>query len=256
MRTQSVDTSPEAERVLIELIRKAPITKRFELVRSLTTFAIRLNKQNIREQFPNATTQQVAEMFVLDHYDHALANGLHSVLQAKSVHLSDTPSIINAITPITILFEQMNIAYCLIGTLANSMYGMQRAAFDIDFTANLHPKSVSPFLQKLADTYYFDQEIAEKAIQQKASFSGLHLESMLRVNIHTLPFDTFVAEMYQRANCYALTKDSKALRIASLEDIVLIQLVEYKAKGAVADDCWNEILGISKCRREQLHLLI
>jgi len=40
MRTQSSDTSPEAEQMLISLIRKAPITKRFELVNSLTSLYI------------------------------------------------------------------------------------------------------------------------------------------------------------------------------------------------------------------------
>ncbi len=256
MRTQSVDTSPEAERVLIELIRKAPIAKRFELVRSLTTFAIRLNKQNISEHHPNATKQQVAEMFVLDHYDRVLADGLHSALQEKHIHLSNTPNIIDAITPITTLFEQMNVPYCLTGTLANSIYGMQRAAFDIDFIADLHPRSVLLFLQGLAEGYYFDQEIAKEAVQQKASFNGLHLESMLRVNMHMHmpPFDSFVAEVYQRARCYSLTKDSRTFRITSPEDIVLIQLIEYQAGGEVADDCWNEILGVLKIQKETIAL--
>ena len=36
MRTQSIDTSPDAERVLIEMIRKAPITKRFAFVQAWT----------------------------------------------------------------------------------------------------------------------------------------------------------------------------------------------------------------------------
>ena len=36
MKTQSQDTSIEAERILIDLIRKAPARKRFQLVQSMT----------------------------------------------------------------------------------------------------------------------------------------------------------------------------------------------------------------------------
>ncbi|GHO76947.1 hypothetical protein KSD_47180 [Ktedonobacter sp. SOSP1-85] len=36
MSTQSVDTHPDAERVFIDLIRKAPVERRFRLVQSLT----------------------------------------------------------------------------------------------------------------------------------------------------------------------------------------------------------------------------
>jgi hypothetical protein len=36
MRTQSVDTHPEAERIMIELIRRASMSKRFQLVQTLT----------------------------------------------------------------------------------------------------------------------------------------------------------------------------------------------------------------------------
>ena len=38
MRTQSMDTGPEAERVQIELLRKASVTKRFVLIESWSQF--------------------------------------------------------------------------------------------------------------------------------------------------------------------------------------------------------------------------
>ncbi len=252
MRTQSVDTSPEAERVLIELIRKAPIAKRFELVRSLTAFAIKLNKQNIREQYSKATEQQVAERFVLDHYNSVLANGLHSALQKMPVHLSDTPNIINAITPISTLFRRMNIAYCLTGTIASSIYGMQRAAFDIDFIAGIGPKAIAFLLENLSSTYYFDKATIKEANICKTSFEGLHIESVLRVNIHSFHTGTFAEEMYRRVQTHILTKDDKAFCIASPEDIVLTQLLEYEAGGEVADDRWNELLGVLKVQKETI----
>jgi len=250
MRTQSVDTSPEVERVLIGLIRKAPLSKRFELVRSLTAFTVRLNKQNIRELYPSATAQQVAEQFVLDHYGSALANGLRLAAQKTNICFSDAPSIIDVITSITTLFEQLYVPYCLVGTLGASLYGMQRATFSIDFIANIPSEQVARLLNEAAPLYYFEEDI----VGASATFVGLHLPSLLKVNIHTCQLDTFTTRVYRRAKTYSLVQEEKAFSIASPEDILLTQLMEYQKSGEVADDQWNEILGVLKVQDECLAL--
>jgi len=250
MRTQSVDTSPEVERVLIGLIRKAPLSKRFELVRSLTAFTVRLNKQNIRELYPSATAQQVAEQFVLDHYGSALANGLRLAAQKTNICFSDAPSIIDVITSITTLFEQLYVPYCLVGTLGASLYGMQRATFSIDFIANIPSEQVARLLNEAAPLYYFEEDI----VGASATFVGLHLPSLLKVNIHTCQLDTFTTRVYRIAKTYSLVQEEKAFSIASPEDILLTQLMEYQKSGEVADDQWNEILGVLKVQDECLAL--
>lgn len=254
MRTQSSDTTPEAEQMLISLIRKAPITKRFELVNSLTSFATKLNKQNIHEQHPDATNQQIAEYFVRDHYDRALAESLHSTLQRKQIYLSDTPDILNTITPIATVFEQLNINYCIAGTIANSIYGMQRATFDIDFIADLSSKNFLLFLRLLTSAYCFDEATVKDATIQQTLFEGLHLPSMLKVNVYPRSANSFIDEVYRRVQFHALIKDGQIFRIASPEDTILTQLMDYKISGEVADDCWNEILGVLKVQKESLDL--
>src|SRR5437899_8067577 len=76
VRTQSKDTSPEAERVQIELIRKAPISKRFALVRSWSQFLIEANRRQIRKDHPNASEEEIALIFVARHYGQTLADRL------------------------------------------------------------------------------------------------------------------------------------------------------------------------------------
>ena len=255
MRTQSSDTTPEAEQMLISLIRKAPITKRFELVNSLSSFAAKLNKQNIREQHPDATNQQVAEYFVSDHYDRALAKGLHSALQGKEVSLSDTLDIVDAITSIATVFEQLDISYCITGTIANSIYGMQRAAFDVDFTTDLSLENVPLFLSLLTPTYYFDETSVRDAVVQQTFFEGLQLSTMLKIHVSPRSTDNpFMVKVYQRVQFHALVKEGKIFRIASPEDTILTQLMVYKANGEVADDCWNEMLGVLKVQKEVLDI--
>src|SRR5450432_1573489 len=105
MRTQSRDTSPEAERVLIELIRKAPISKRFGLVRSMTTFAATLNLKNIQEQQPCTAKEEIAERFIADHHSQALAKQLHVALLHHSTQ--STTDLLEAIQSLSAIFEKL-----------------------------------------------------------------------------------------------------------------------------------------------------
>src|SRR5438270_6812013 len=94
MRTQSMDTSPEAERVLIELIRKAPLTKRFGSVRSWTKIISRLNLQGIREEYPDVSEAEIALRLVEDTYDQTLVNDLQTFLKNRITKISETTDIL------------------------------------------------------------------------------------------------------------------------------------------------------------------
>ncbi len=83
MRTQSEDTSPEMERVQIELIRKATISKRFALMQAWSQFLIEANKQGIRKDHPGASEEEVALIFVGRHYGQALADRLQADLARR-----------------------------------------------------------------------------------------------------------------------------------------------------------------------------
>ena len=83
MRTQSMDTSPEAERVQIELIRKAPLTKRIALMEAWSQFLIEANKQSIRQAHPNASEEEVRLIFVEMHYGKKLADGVREALARR-----------------------------------------------------------------------------------------------------------------------------------------------------------------------------
>ena len=74
MRTQSEDTSPEMERVQIELIRKASSAKLFGLVRSMSQTMMQASRENIRRLHPNANKEELTLIFVELYYGKELAN--------------------------------------------------------------------------------------------------------------------------------------------------------------------------------------
>jgi hypothetical protein len=55
MKTQSPDTSPEAEQVLIQLLRRAPAWRKLHMVEDTNNAVKGLLLAGLREQFPRAT---------------------------------------------------------------------------------------------------------------------------------------------------------------------------------------------------------
>ena len=80
---QSPDTSPQAEKVQIELIRKSSIAKRISVVRSLSRMTMFLSRRAIRRANPSLSKQEVDLLFVELHYGKDLAERLRSYMEHK-----------------------------------------------------------------------------------------------------------------------------------------------------------------------------
>jgi hypothetical protein len=83
MRTQSEDTSPEMERVQIELIRKASPAKLFGLVRSMSQTMIQASRENIRRLHPDANKEELTLIFVELYYGKELANLVRTQMEKR-----------------------------------------------------------------------------------------------------------------------------------------------------------------------------
>ena len=73
MRTQSPDTSPEAERVLIELLRQTPPWRRLQLADRMSATARSLCLAGIRSRHPQATEAEIRRRFAEIHLGPELA---------------------------------------------------------------------------------------------------------------------------------------------------------------------------------------
>jgi hypothetical protein len=85
MKTQSIDTCPEAERVLIEMIRKAPITKRFAFVQSWTASMSEGARLYEQELHPQASRQETRLLFAKRQYGKDLIDELRQVLRTYNI---------------------------------------------------------------------------------------------------------------------------------------------------------------------------
>lgn len=81
---RSVDTSPEAERVQIELLRRASMAQRAQLALALSDTMLQLAWRAIREARPGATDEEVDLAFVEQCYGPELAGRLRAYLRDRS----------------------------------------------------------------------------------------------------------------------------------------------------------------------------
>lgn len=83
MRTQSMDTSPEAERVQIELIRKASPARLFGMVRSMSQTMIQASRETLRQLHPDLTPEELNLLFIELYYGKDLAQHVRMYLEKK-----------------------------------------------------------------------------------------------------------------------------------------------------------------------------
>ena len=81
--TRSADTDVEAERVQLELLRRASPGERAALAMSLSATVITLARRALRRQYPEASEEEIGLRFVELNYGRELAIELAAALNAR-----------------------------------------------------------------------------------------------------------------------------------------------------------------------------
>ncbi len=75
------------------------------------------------------------------------------------------PDIILAVEPVIDIFENMNIAYYIGGSIASSAHGIARSTIDVDIVADLKMNHTGSFVASLKHQYYVSPEAINNAIK-------------------------------------------------------------------------------------------
>ena len=255
MRTQSRDTSPEAERVLIELIRKASVSKRFELVRSMTSTLTKMNVRNYRNEHPQATWSEIIQLMRPYPYQHHLNLPLlNACLQNKSSNSPFEADILHALISVTEIFEKLNIAYYIGGSLASAAYGMQQLAQDIDLVIELLPTQIPQLITQLQASCYVDEQEVYMALKENKKFILIDLDTLLMIDVFIPSLTLFEIQIKNRVKRQILDEMSHPLTLSSAEDIILMKLFCYRKDKIFPDEQWNDVLGVLKVQGTTLDL--
>lgn len=81
MKTQSIDTHPEIEKIQISILKKESIAKKFSHVRSLSETTIRLAKRGIARTNKNLNEKQINLLFINYMYGKDMAFKVEKYLE-------------------------------------------------------------------------------------------------------------------------------------------------------------------------------
>jgi hypothetical protein len=256
MRTQSIDTRPEAELVLIGMIRKAPVTRRFELLQSWSYSMIEAGRQYVQQLHPEADEEEVRLLYLERQFGKDVSNRLRTAVQRHHVQVAAVPDFQATLIPLIEVLEQRGIVYALSGSLASSLYGMQRATLQLDLVADLSQEQSEPFIEQLASSYARCEEEVGATNQSTASFDLIHLESLFKVVVSLPEPCVFDQEVLQRAQQLVLVEGERPFRVVAPEDLAALQLKQYSRSGEIADDLWLDLLGVLKVQGTDLDLTL
>jgi hypothetical protein len=253
MKTQSIDTSPEFERIQIARIRMFSAAKKFQSVRSWTQSITSANLHSAYSASDTIQERHLATTFVAREYGDSLAHLFFTAIEKQPEWRLHPPDIQEALLPIIDVAEDLNIPTLLVGSVASSIYGFPRSVQDVDISVDFHQEHIAFLFEHLAHSYIFDPSSITQALQQHTSFSLLHVSRLVKIDVIP-PSTIFERTLLKRGQAHMLIETRAPLLIVSAEDITLLNLIQYQAQGNNADDRWNDILGILKIQALTLNL--
>lgn len=251
MKTQSADTSPEAERVQIALLRRASPARRLGLALDLSAWTLNLSLAGLRRMHPEVSVHDLLWMSAALRYGITVAEQgrLHS---RGDRHVSIPENIRPAVAPVIAALDELGIAYYIGGSLASSLHGIPRSTMDVDLVAMLRPDQVVALVGKLQDQYYVDEQTVREAIQRRSSFNLIHFDTSLKVDIFVLKPRDYDQEAFRR-RAHGEGPEGP-LTWATPEDTVLAKLEWYRLGGEASERQWLDVLGVMKVQAEALDL--
>ncbi|GER86522.1 hypothetical protein KDW_06840 [Dictyobacter vulcani] len=241
MRTQSIDTSPEFERIQIDRIRAFSAAKKFRSVCSWTQSITYANLETTH----GSSLQDRMVAFVAREYGNHLAHIFANAIETQQTWNLQAPDIQEAVRPIIEIAEQLKVPTLMMGSVANSIYGLPRSVQDVDLLADFNGDHLAFLFEHLTHDYIFDPDTITLALLQHTPFSVLHLSRLIKIDIF-LPSTVLDKAVLARRQPHVLIEGRAPFFLASPEDVTLLNLLNYQKQGNTADDQWNDILGLLK----------
>lgn len=165
---------------------------------------------------------------------------------------NDTPGA--AIRRVVEVFEQMNVAWFLTGSIASSLHGLPRSTNDLDVVMALSPSAVGHLVEQLGDGYFADAVMIRQAILKRQSCNLIWLETMMKIDLIPPRF-AFDGEAMQRRVKATIDEGqgtTLSVMVASAEDTILAKLFWYQAGGQTSQRQVSDVRGIISVQGSRL----
>jgi hypothetical protein len=241
------DTSPEAERVLREALRKMPFAARWRQMGAIYDTAKVLHAMGVRRRNPSATEEMIREEW------------LRSALGQSWSEKSRRPAVDRDRENLLVLQEvlaalsRLGIAHAVGGSWASSLLGKMRYTHDADVSVEPFPGKEAAFCASFGEDYYVSPEAVQDAIRRRSSFNVIHFPSGFKVDLFVRKDRPFDLSLLARRQPHPLPEGGgPPITLVTPEDIILLKLEWYRLGGEVSEQQWRDVLGVLEVQAGQL----
>ena len=217
MRTQSMDTSIDIERILIQGHQRFSLAQRFARVRSLTASIAEMNRRGTRLDDETSISAYLQHL-----YGTTFVETLPPLPDMRSARIFD---ILIPLTTMADLVTDLPLMLALTGGIACCLYGFPRTVRDIDLLVDATTPSFPILLERLA-THFLP------ALPIDGVWSFLDPKTLIKIDMMTKLDGLSIRESLFRASPVLLTENGVTFPILSAEDVVLTRLAWYRETGS------------------------
>jgi hypothetical protein len=241
------DTSPEAERVLIDIYRRMPFARKWKIIGETFRTARVLHAAGVRLRNPAATDGDIRD----DWLRKRLGELPPSPRGDPTMFLSGDE--LGVFQDVVGKLTALGIPYALGGSLAASVHGYFRQTHDADITVEPFPGKEAQLVTSLGSAYYASLPAIEEAVRERSSFNLIHNETAFKIDVFVCKDDPFEqSAMARRVTAAVPEAPDQPIVLQSAEDLILFKLRWYRLGEEVSEKQWTDILNVLKVQAPRL----
>lgn len=244
-RSQSQDTSIEADALQFHLLRQRTNVQRAAMAAKLTRWARSASLRGIRKVDEVALPERFAQAILGEKWLPCLTPGTD-----PSMWIQDPSEIARLLHPI---LEQFDIPYYITGGVAATLYGEPRTTRDMDVVIELEREGLLQLVAALEQAGFYCPPGAVEAIQQRRerTLSVTHMQTILNADLVLSADADFDRSKMARRRLEAID-EAGILQVwtCSPEDLILSKLLW--GQGSRSEKQWRDVLGDLKVQSAHL----
>ncbi len=251
-KTQSIDTSIDAEMYLFGLWKALTLTQKVNKLISWTKGCLELSLIGLKQRYPDASPSKLRYEFARATLKSYFPDSIYQIISQYHQTLMLTDPISLALDVAEIL-NALDIPYLIGGSVASTLMGEMRATEDVDIVADIKIEKVVRLMQSLQPRFYVSEDAVQDAVRHKRSFNLIDNESLGKVDIFILKDQPFPQIEFQRRRSRLVRQNpDQMLVLPTPEDIILQKLTWYRMTKNESQRQWRDVLGVLKLQGDRL----
>ena len=252
-KTQSIDTSIDAEMYLFGLWRQMDLEQKEKLILRVLKKAAIFTLTGIKSLYPDASPNEIRYHYIRKRLGSNIAELLKSTTVYDRELMIEDP--IYLARKVATFLELLKIPYYIGGSVASSFQGEVRFTEDLDLVISIHQSQTQSILNTFSQDFYISEIAVEDAMRGRtSSFNIIDLETTEKADIFVMRNDAFAQSKMARRQLYIPVNRpaSDAIYLCSTEDTVLQKLVWYRMTKNESQRQWRDVLGVLKIQGDRL----